>query len=346
MQDKFRRLIVKSLMEDLSQEEQQELAHWLNADHKNQQILEDVKRTWNRSLTIPSHFSPDTENAWKKVKSKIDVPRQNHSIKGLEGNEDYNTTHKSNSLHILWKAAAVILIVIGIGFMAIHITGNNNGQYTERAETYSATSQKSFVQLRDGSRVWLNKNTTLSCETDFNEKTRTVHVTGEAFFEIAKDISKPFIILSGSARTTVLGTAFNLRAYSHENRTELIVVHGKVSFANEHAVELVLEKGDKGIINNETEEITKSINKNLNFLAWKDERLLFDKTEFESVKKDIETYFSVNIEIASPAIRKCYFTGTFEKPELKDVLSVMRVTMNINHQKEKDKIVLSGNGCN
>ena len=81
-------------------------------------------------------------------------------------------------------------------------------------------------------------------------------------------------------------------------------------------------------------------------MAWKDEKLFFNKAKFEDVRKDIESYFSVKIEIESPAIRNCYFTGTFEKPKLDDVLNVMQITMNINHKTEKGKIVLSGTGCN
>jgi transmembrane sensor len=341
MKDKYQQLILNSLMEDVSEEQDKELSLWLGADIRNRNRFEATKRAWNKSISMSRNFNPNTEVAWKKIKSKINtVPAKNKYI------HDFPAFYEKNSFSIIWKAAAIILVVIGIPFITLQvIEKNNNASASRLSETYSATSQKSFIQLKDGSKVWLNKNTTLICESNFNDQTRTVHLNGEAFFEVAKNPNKPFVILSGSTKTTILGTAFNLRAYKDESSTELVVVHGKVSFANNNSSGLILEKNDKGVINKKTGEAVKSINKKLNFLAWKDEKLFFDKTEFAEVKKDIESYFSIKMEVDSPAILKCYFTGTFEKPQLEKVLNVIQITMKINYKIDKDKIILARKNC-
>jgi transmembrane sensor len=340
MEDKYRQLILKSLMEDMSEEENKELSLWLNLDIKNRKTFEAMKQAWNKSVSMSLDFNPDTEAALKKVRKKLTIaPEKNKNT------ANHTIVHKKIPVSIIWKVAASILVIIGITFIALRVIEKNYSASAGLPETYSTISQKSLIQLKDGSKVWLNKNTTLTCESNFNDQTRTVHLNGEAFFEVAKNAHKPFVILSGFTKTTVLGTAFNLRACKGENNTELTVVHGKVSFANNSTGELILGKGDKGVIDNTSGEAMKSTNKKLNFLAWKDEKLLFDKTEFDEVKQDIESYFSVKIEVESPAILKCYFTGTFEKPQLENVLNVIQVTMKINYKIDKDKIILSGKKC-
>lgn len=337
MEDKYRLLIIKYLLKDLNEEEDKDLSRWLNADSQNQKKLEEAKKAWDRSSSIPFDFQPDTENAWNKVRAKTIGKSKPIDIRQNPSNKNY--------ISILWKAAAILLIVVGITFI-ITRTEQDSTTLAGVSETYTSDSVKLLVELTDGSQVWLNANTTLICDASFNKQTRTVQLMGEAFFEVAKDAERPFVILSEATKTTILGTAFNLRARKDEKNTELVVVHGKVSFANSNTGEIILEKGDKGIINNETGEAIKSTNDDMNFMAWKEEKLIFNKTGFGIVKRDIEKYFSVPLEIESEEILKCYFTGSFDKPQIEDVLNVIKVTMGINHRKEKNKIVFFGNGCN
>ncbi len=337
MEENYWIILSKHFAGELSEEEEKELALWIDADVKNRKLFEEAQKTWDKGSFKEVDFTPDSEAAWEKVKSKsiektkvipLDIPKRN-----------------KNRLFPILKIAASIVLVIGLLFIVKQMTQKNNAQYASSGlEKYTTTSGKKLIHLADGSNIWLNKNTSLSCAADFNKEQRVVYLTGEAFFEVARNENKPFIIYSGISKTRVLGTAFNLRAYENEKNIELVVAHGKVSFSAE-AKELILEKGDKGSIDIITKEVLKSANDDINSQAWQQEKLVFNKTEFKKVVSELEKYFSIHIEIKSPALLSCSFTGTFEKPVLEDILKTFKITMNIDYKKEKNKIILDGKGC-
>jgi transmembrane sensor len=321
MKNKYKQLVLKSHLEELSPNDDLELLNWVDSSQENKKIAKEIKNALHNSLSIPTDFTPNTQIAWAKVKSTIVDTAPHQPIKVSIS----NPVDKSlkNQMGVIWKFS-----------------------YQEDApKIYSTTTGKSFLELSDGSKVWLNKKTKVSYSSDFNQDTRTIHLEGEAYFEIAKNPKKPFIIIAPNSRTTVLGTAFNLKAYKNEKTVELTVTHGKVSFANNRSQAIVLEKGNKGVIQYGTNELVKLDNNGTNSLSWKDEKLVFENSSFKEVCSDLESYFSITTNTKSNELNNCRFTGSFNKPQLEDVLKVIEVTMNIEHQSSNNTITFSGKGC-
>lgn len=212
-------LIAKKLTGEISLEEERLLGQWLKSDPANEVILEEAEKIWKVSGSLKAGYSPDADTAWESVKARIERKKSTDAVPRRKE----------------WlKIAAVVLGLFVLGF-AIKSIFFNKSALPQQAEviikeiaTYDS-AQVFF--LPDSSRVWLNTNSRLSYPEQFADSVRHVTLSGEAFFEISHNDSQPFIVQAGRTETRVLGTSFNIKAYSDEENVELTVVTGKVQFA-------------------------------------------------------------------------------------------------------------------
>ena len=198
------------------------------------------------------------------------------------------------------------------------------------------------ITLPDSSKVWLNKHSELSYSKDF--ETRDLKLNGEAFFEIKRDESRPFIIYTMETKTTVLGTSFNIN--SDDKAVKITVVTGKVAFENINnsvAKKVELVKGELATLDAVSNKIILSDNVDVNFLAWKDQKIIFDETPLAEIEKILEDYFGVEIEIVEKRIYAKRGTGTFVDPTLENVLMVLSHGLGLQYKKVDNKYVITSN---
>jgi ferric-dicitrate binding protein FerR (iron transport regulator) len=213
---------------------------------------------------------------------------------------------------------------------------------------FYAAEVKREMLLPDGSRIVLNKHSKVSYASDFNKNERVVYLSGEAFFDVKKTAGKTFTVYSGNTITQVLGTSFTVRSYEEEGTTEVQVLTGKVAFSTREDAEskkVLLTPGYKGVLSS-NESISKTAINDPNFLAWKDNKLAFSNTRMDKVIATLEKYFDVPIEVSNPKMLECRFTGTFESPELQEIIDVLVISVDLIYTREDDKYILSGQGCN
>lgn len=152
-----------------------------------------------------------------------------------------------------WTAAASAVIILS---MSTYYAFTQSG-FTKPEITSTATFSKDIrlLNLPDGTRVWLNENSEIEYPKNFTGKERTITLKGEAFFEVKRDPSHPFVISSGAIKTTVLGTSFNIKAYA-DKQPEVNVRTGKVKVESLQNT-VLLERGDKAIYQAETSMLNK-----------------------------------------------------------------------------------------
>ncbi|KFF02669.1 FecR family protein [Flavobacterium reichenbachii] len=152
-----------------------------------------------------------------------------------------------------WTAAACVLFLFSI--TGYHFYNNVNSDNAVITSTATFNKDIRLLTLPDGTRVWLNQNSEIHYPSNFQENERTVTLKGEAFFEVKRDTSRPFIISSGTIKTTVLGTSFNVKAYD-DKQPEVNVRTGKVKVETaENAV--FLERGYKAVYASKTSMVNK-----------------------------------------------------------------------------------------
>jgi ferric-dicitrate binding protein FerR (iron transport regulator) len=231
-----------------------------------------------------------------------------------------------------WRlAAACVLVLIVAGICAYwYVSRSGQGSSGNKTETLSILSvpkgQTGWVQLADGSKVWLNAASTLHYPLAFAGKERVVELSGEALFEIAPNANAPFVVRSGDQRVEVLGTRFDMMAYADEpvSKTSLFEGSVKIVSGSETAI---LHPGDQAETdhvaqgNNGAIRVTHGVDPE-SILAWKEGYMQFSNTDLQSVMREIARSYDYSIQYEGK-IAKRFFTGKFSRNE--DIDQILRI---------------------
>jgi transmembrane sensor len=320
--EKIYELLSAYFSNNISEEDKRSIEKWISESEQNKEFYELSKTVWENSGRTSSTFQTDVDAAWNKVRSNIHVDEKVISI-------------NRNRIKY-YRIAAAIALVLSIGILIrFYFVANSAVEYV------TADEQQEII-LPDGSHIWLNKHSTLSYDkSNFNTLARNVSLNGEAYFEVKRDVTKPFVIESNETFTRVLGTTFNIRAFD-KNEVEVSVNSGKVEVSY-HENKIILTKGERGLVNRKNNEV-KELSNEANYLAWKTKKLEFNNEPFRSVIPAIEKYFIIDIE-ADTAILNCHFTGTFNDPRINEVLETITLSTGLNYTLVKDKVMIEGKAC-
>ena len=328
MTDYQEQLILKLLNGTISRNEHRTLSAWMDESEENKKLVSDFTWMWKTTKDQQEVVGFETSEEWKKFELSIG---QRH----VEKAKEVKFYSYSNGLKI-----AASISVIALFSWVLYLT-------FFKQQTILKESGDTMVQLDlpDGSEVWLNHDSQITYQDDFNSDTRIVTLTGEAFFEVKHDRQKPFIIETKSARIKVLGTSFNVRAYEETNDTEVFVATGLVNFSNIKNKEGInVKPGETAVAKNNIVLLLEAP-ENLNVLAWKEKQLIFKRSSLSTVIKNLETYFEIDMEIRNEDISRCRFTGSFSQPTLEEIIEALSVSLDLTIAKENDIYIVDGNGC-
>lgn len=146
------------------------------------------------------------------------------------------------------------------------------------------------LRLSDGTRVWLNASTTIKYPEQFSDSVRKVEITGEAYFEVAKDAKHPFIVEAGKNEVRVLGTHFNISQYPDNNETIVTLAEGSVNLNSS----VVLKPGEQGVIRPDGKIKTESADLE-SALAWKDGQFIFKMAPLDQVMAQVSHWYDAKI---------------------------------------------------
>jgi ferric-dicitrate binding protein FerR (iron transport regulator) len=195
------------------------------------------------------------------------------------------------------------------------------------------------IVLPDGSKVWLNAASTLRYPTAFAGDRRTVELSGEAYFEIAKDSRRPFVVTAKGMHVQVLGTAFNLMAYPDEAVVNTTLVNGAVRVVTEKS-SLLLNPEEQACLPDNSSRFRVSKPNLKEVLAWKDGRFRFDGAKITTIMRQIARWYDVDIEYRGEAPSN-EFNGSISRAEYaQKLLHALERTGNVHFSLEGRTIVV------
>ncbi|MDR1102673.1 MAG: FecR domain-containing protein [Tannerella sp.] len=155
--------------------------------------------------------------------------------------------------------------------------------------------KRSQLELSDGTKVWINSGSTLEFPATFTENTRTVHLTGEIYVEVAEDRKRPFLIRTADFQIKVYGTKFNVTAYRDQPVQSVVLVEGQVGVAVSDREEATLQPNERLTycekqVSRETVDVAK-------YTSWKDGYLVLKQTPIADVLKLMERYYNLSFDI-------------------------------------------------
>ncbi len=329
-ENKYIELIAQHLSGEISEEDRKDLMEWVNSDAKNQALLKETTQLWKISEEYDSPFETNVNDAWKKVEQKIEVT---NDLKDSSA----KVIRLSNFKRFLQIAAVFLIGAIGLFFFF-------QNQEPELFAFNTNEEQTLDFLLPDSSRVVLNENSHLTYQN--LDGKRIVTLEGEAWFDVKHLDSIPFEIESGEAKTVVLGTAFNVRAYPQEDIIEVSVERGKVAFFEKKNIAntTLLPAGKEGIFYKKEKKIEREERKNENAIAWRTLTLDFENVKLEKVFETLERYFEVKIE-ADSNIKKCTLLGNYKNPKIEDVLNYIEGVLGLEYKINGTEITITGEGC-
>ncbi len=212
----------------------------------------------------------------------------------------------------------------------------------------TSRGQKLKIDLLDGTQVILNTNSTLTFPEQFTTSTREVYLEGEAYFQVARDASKPFIVHTASANTTVLGTSFNVRT-SPDKITEITLVEGKVNVGSRlHTAlvkDVILEPYQQAIVTSGNEAISKKKVDVQAFVDWKDNILHFENITLAEAAEQLEAWYNVDITFQNPALGNCTINATYKQETLPNILKSIEYMLKITCTQKGTSVMMQGKGC-
>lgn len=241
-----------------------------------------------------------------------------------------------------YAAVAVVTLLLYLIVDYSFIRSSTSDQLA-LTETIVPKGAKSELILPDGTHVWVNSDTHISYYSDFNQTERRVKLSGEAYFTVAKDQTKPFIVETKSYNTRVLGTSFNVMAYDQLNRTETTLVEGAVVIECLRDGEVWhvadLEPGQKIIFDESSSKFKiKSANADID-QAWRENRFIFSDITFEELAIRLGQWYDVEVIIEDDSLKSMKYGGSFKNKEtIWQVMDIIKLTTEIDY-KLKDRVL-------
>lgn len=225
--------------------------------------------------------------------------------------------------HRLAKIASIAAMLLLVSYIAIPYF---NGQEEALLVEMVGDGSKEGITLDDGSTIYLNKGAKLSYPTAFDDKNRLVTLTGEAYFDIVRDESRPFKIKTNHSEVEVLGTSFNID--TDALLTEVAVTSGKVQVTSLTSDEkVILVKNQAATIDHKS--ITTYSLENENFIAWRTGVFTFKDESIATVIDELNKFYSDEIYLKSQS-SDCVLSASFDKTSVRQVLEIITLSCNLN----------------
>lgn len=312
----------------MSKNKNKNLLSWIEG---NKEVpSKEVESIWDLSGSYKSGYKPDVEKGLSRLKDSMKNSSEKSKVVPMNTNR-----------RVWMQLAAAIALVLAIGFTWKTFI------YNPVINEITELEQQKEIFLADGTLVTLNQNSNLSYPEDFKGNTRTVILSGEAFFEVAHNPEKPFVIKTKEASVKVLGTSFNLRANSDESFTEVEVATGKVALnVNQSKNTLILTANEKGVYEHGV-KLEKKSAPYQNAQAWRTGELKFKDLALSEVVLLLERRFRISINL-DEKISHCKFTSNFDKgTSIKEVFASMERILSVEIEEGVDGgYSIGGDSCN
>lgn len=238
---------------------------------------------------------------------------------------------KIRIMNVMMRVAAVLFIPLLLASSWLFYKQFSQPDSIKLAmqEITSPPGIRSQVVLPDGSKVWLNAESTLKFPVPFPKDIRNVDLLGEAYFEVTKNQKQPFVVHSGNIEVKVLGTRFDCKAFEEDKTIEVILEEGQVALNPNVASgqdESILKPGDHAVIEKATGE-TRIRNEAIGkYIAWHTGKLVFDNTSMAEVASMLERWYGVEVVVKDPDIFKYRFTTTFDNESIFHVIELLSLS--------------------
>lgn len=316
-------IILKYLQGETTEEENQQLFQWIQQSPENKKRLFAEKDIWNTYAFGADEKKYNTASELELLKKRLSLGKPQRTV----------------LLKQILRMAAMLLISFGLGWASQFISFDKNlSAGNTMQEIFVPKGQVNQVFLADGTRIWINSETRLVTPSVFASKERVVKLSGEAFFEVAKDKNRPFKVEVNGQQIEVLGTTFNVRAYNNSNEIETTLDSGQIRLHIGQQTTL-LKPGDQSVFDKKNNRLFVGKVDPATFNSWKDGRYEFHNKDLNEVFRIIERWYDVEITADSTYFKGMHFSGVIKRnKDARHFLDLLNHSVPIKYTINADKI--------
>ncbi len=320
-------IIQKYVKGETSEEENLQLHQWIQQSSENKKRFFVEKDIWD-------------SYGFHSDKKKYEVAPE---LEILKNRIEFRNAYRSIKLINVLKMAAMLVVVFGLGWSSQYISFLNK-QQTAEITTQEITVPKGQVNqifLADGTRIWINSGSRLTLPSIFATNERVVKLNGEAFFEVAKDKERPFMVEVNGQQIKVFGTSFNVRAYDNSNKIETTLKTGQIQLKAGNQTKM-LNPGEQSLFNKTEKKLVICKVDPTTFSSWKDGRFEFQNEDLIEVFKVVERWYDVEITYDENSFKEMHFSGVIKRnKDTVHFLDLLNLTIPISYEIHGDKIKIS-----
>lgn len=320
-----------------------ELLHHLIAgsttEEENRQLLE-----WFRQCASKEDFFKHFEATWQDSSDRMskDVQermyrRLNHYLEKEKKQVDMKPrlarSFRKTGERIAVACTIIVLCVINYN------TSNKQKQLSSQNSTIVAEKgQRAYITLPDSTRVWLNSDTKISYPADYGMKERNVTLEGEAYFEVAKNKKKRFIVEASGMQVEALGTSFNINA--HDNKVIASLFSGSIRVCFDQHI-AILKPNESVKADLLTRDFTRYKEENMDGIAlWRENEIIFNGETLEEITRIMNRLYNTTIYIGDESLKKECYVGTIRNNSLQNFIDIINLTNPISYENKGDTVFL------
>lgn len=237
------------------------------------------------------------------------------------------------------KVAAVIAILLMSGLLYMQLKSTD--EYVGSQAINVPAGQYVNLSLPDGTEIWLNSRTRIEYPVSFNKKERIVKLDGQAYFEVAHNDDSPFIVETSKGRIRVLGTKFDVNAYSGQDNFETTLMDGTVEVAlpSQAGQTVVLSPDTKASLRGGKLEVTRVTDYDI--YRWKEGLICFNNASFEEIMADFKRIYGIDIIVENTSVNQYKYTGKFRFVDgVEYALRVLQRDIKFEYQRDAEEHII------
>ncbi len=322
-------LFERYILNTATAEEVKQLSHWIK--HNT-----DVSG-WLESQILNSSNEMDKDIQLQMLFNiKSEISKSTHS-------PVLNNSKKSGRNQFrLWLRIAAMLILPLLTAAGVYLYMSAN-KVTESLIVSVDRGQKASIILPDGSKAWLNSLSKLTYKSDYNTEKRILELDGEAYFEVAHNPDKPFIVQSKDFSVEALGTAFGVKAYNEDIVISGILMKGRVKVTTPGGTN-ILKPNERIVYDRSSLQVNKSkVTNAVDFTGWIHNELRFENESLVEIAKSIQRIYNVEIIFSTERLKNLRYTGTVDNNSLESLLNIITLTSPISFKVDRQTVLLFEN---
>ncbi|MDR1225228.1 MAG: DUF4974 domain-containing protein [Tannerella sp.] len=323
-------LILSSLSGHSDPDETAELKEWLDASPENRAHLRAIREIWLAGGVLDHAAGRfDRDSAGKRFLVRTGNGRK---------------TAQRLVLRRLVAAAAAIALLLTVSYVSFRQGGERVKNRFADIVVEAPAGTRTKMYLPDGTLVWLNAGSRITCSQGFGVNDRRVELTGEGYFEVTGNAALPFLVKTEDLQVRVLGTRFNFSNYPDSEEAIVSLIEGTVQVKNLMSAneEKSMAPDEKAFLNKKTGQMRILSHRTHLSSEWTNGALCFDNELLPDIVKTLERSYSVRITIADKSLETARFYSDFSRQEqsIEDVLRLLKSTNRLTYTIEGKNITL------